>query len=272
MRKTSSRLLEMGVARSLTLLGLFLISGFAASAHAYTYDQNFETWSSIQTPPSGWLVGFNNNPNGDQPQWFQGNSGVANPTDIGYAFDAQSGTQNSFAAAMYQATPGTAPAPGNQISTWIFSPVFTFNNGDTVSYWTRSATPSTDVYYQDRMEVRLSVSDTSTNIGATWSDVGDFTTVLQEVNPNLTQGGYPDAWAQYTNTISGLSGPTTGRIGFRYFVTGVTDDLLTTQANYIGLDTFNTTANVVPEPSSFILMGMGLAALAYRRRRSGSSN
>ena len=217
MRKTSSRLLEMGVARRLTLLGLFMISGFAASAHAYTYDQNFETWPGTQTPPSGWLVGFNNNPNGDQPQWFQGNGG-------GYAFDAQSGTQNSFAAAMYNATPGTAPAPGNQISTWIFSPVLTFNNGDTVSYWTRTATPSTEVYIQ------------------------------------------------YTNTISGLSGPTTGRIGFRYFVTDVTDDEMTTQADYIGLDTFNTTANVVPEPSSFILMGLGLAALAYRRRRSVSSN
>ena len=114
MRKTSSRLLEMGVARRLTLLGLFLISGFAASAHAYTYDQNFETWSGTQTPPSGWLVGFNNNPNGVQPQWFQGNSGVANPTDIGYAFDAQSGTQNSYAAAMFNATELTAPAPGNQ--------------------------------------------------------------------------------------------------------------------------------------------------------------
>lgn len=264
---TAFKRIRSGVAGRLALLGASLLLGFGQGAWAFNYQQNFETWASAQTPPSGWAIAYNNSPNGDQPQWFQGNAG-------GYAFDAQSGTPNSFAAAMYNATVSNLPAPGGVISTWIFTPELVFNNGDTVSFWTISATPSTETYFQDSMEARLSTNGASTNIGSTSSDVGDFSTLLQSVNSDyiVNPGQYPDTWAQYNVTISGLAGPTNGRIGFRYYMTGVTNDPATTQANYIGLDTFATSASIppppVPEPSSLALIGIGLAGLAYRRHRS----
>lgn len=71
--------------------------------------------------------------------------------------------------------------------------------------------------------------------------MGDFTTLLLSINPTLLTNEYPEAWTQYTVTISGLPAPTSGRIAFRYFVTngGSAGD----NSNYIGID------NVVYTPT-----------------------
>jgi hypothetical protein len=89
------------------------------------------------------------------------------------------------------------------------------------------------------MEVRLSTNGASTNVGTGSTAVGDFTTLLTSINPGLVTGGYPAAWTEYTITISGLGGATSGRLAFRYFVTGggPSGD----NSNFIGIDTFSYT-------------------------------
>ncbi|MBK7149288.1 MAG: choice-of-anchor J domain-containing protein [Bacteroidetes bacterium] len=58
--------------------------------------------------------------------------------------------------------------------------------------------------------------------------------MLLDINPTLTTAGYPTAWTQYNVTISGLSGPTSGRLAFRYFVTGAGPS--GSNSDYIGID------------------------------------
>ncbi len=76
----------------------------------------------------------------------------------------------------------------------------------------------------------------STNVGTTATDVGDFTTLLLDIDPNYVATSYPDVWTQYTLTIAGLSGPTSGRLAFRYFVED--GGLNGNNSDYMGIDTF----------------------------------
>lgn len=126
-------------------------------------------------------------------------------------------------------------AGAGTISGWLFSPVILFNNGDQIKFWTRKTDASTD--FPDRLELRLSTNNTSTNVGATATSVGDFTTLLLSVNPTLTTGVYPTTFTQFTATISGLPASVNGRVAFRYFVTnggpaGANSDI-------ISIDTFD---------------------------------
>ena len=72
--------------------------------------------------------------------------------------------------------------------------------------------------FPDRLQVRMSTNGTSTNVGTTAFDVGDFTVLMLDINPGLTTAGYPNVWTQFTVTVSGVASPTTGRLAFRYFV------------------------------------------------------
>ncbi len=125
-------------------------------------------------------------------------------------------------------------AGAGTISGWLISPVINFNNGDTISFWTRKSAPDS---FADRLEVRLSTAGTSTNVGTTATSVGDFTTVLVSVNPTLTTGVYPIVYTQFTATISGLAAPTNGRVAFRYFVTNGGPD--GANSDILSIDTFN---------------------------------
>jgi len=209
--------------------------------------ESFDNLSTAVT--GGWVITNLSNPVG-ATSWFQGNPAI---------FIAQSGPADSYAAANYLNT----DAGGGAISNWLLSPAVTLNNGYTVNFYTRTELGSP---FADRLQVRLSTNGVSTNVGASESSVGDFTNLLLDINPTFASGGYPESWTLQTLTISGLGGPATGRIAFRYLI-----DDTTVNGNYIGVDTFSLDDNGVPEPSSIVLTGTALAAVAFLRRRKGAS-
>jgi hypothetical protein len=178
-------------------------------------------------PGLGWALINNSQPLGTSG-WFQGNSAV---------FPAHSGAPTSYIGANFNNTSGVGT-----ISNWLLTPETVFNNGDSFSFWTR--VPTGGGAFPDRIEVRWSGNGGSTDVGATATSVGDFDTLLLSINPDLTSTGYPEVWTQYTVNISGLSGPTSGRLGFRYFVTNGGPS--GANSNYIGIDTFEYVSTVVP--------------------------
>jgi hypothetical protein len=226
----------------------------ASSASANILTENFDQPggffgnTGLGTPSvpvvAGWVVTNNSTPGGTR-SWFSNNG--SSP------FTAQSGT--GYAAVDVNSTAGQ-----NTISNWLLTPQISFNAGDQISFWTRTASP---VDFPDRLQVHLSTSGASTNVGSTPTSLGDFTTQLLDINPNLLASGpnsYPTTWTQFTINIP-ASG--TGRVGFRYFVTNGGPS--GTNGNFIGIDTLNVVA--VPEPATVGLLGFVGAALAVRRRR-----
>ncbi|MBK9290164.1 MAG: DUF4623 domain-containing protein [Bacteroidetes bacterium] len=178
--------------------------------------QGFEDITLL--PGLGWALTNNSSPLGTT-SWFQGNATV---------FPAQAGPETSYIGANYNNTGSIGT-----ISNWLITPVLELENGATVTFWTRTPANST---WADRLELRMSTAGSSTNVGSTATSVGDFTTVLLTVNPDLVPTGYPQVWTEYTATISGLSAPVSGRLAFRYYVTDAGAN--GTNSNYIGIDSF----------------------------------
>lgn len=161
--------------------------------------------------------------------WFQGNDGV---------FSAHAGAANSYIAANYLSTNSAVGA----IDNWLITPVLNLNGASTLSFFTRTSDPG----FNDQLEVRFT-SDTSGSLAS-------FTTLVTTVGGNAT---YPDNGFQ--QFVASLPASGVGRIAFRYVGNGA-------DANYIGIDTVNVAA--VPEPSTYAMMGLGLAALLVARRKS----
>ena len=196
---------------------VFLSAG--GSAGAQTAENDFQNFDNIaQLPALGWFMRNNSSPAGTT-NWYQGNPGV---------FSSQAGASNSYIVADFRNTSGTGT-----ISNWLLTPTYNLSSGSLVTFWTRTVV---DNPFPDRLEVRLSTNGASTNVGTGANDVGDFTTLLLTINPNLTEDGYPEAWTQYNISVPAQPAGG-GRIAFRYFVTGggPTGD----NSNYIGIDTFS---------------------------------
>lgn len=143
------------------------------------------------------------------------------------------GGANSFAVVNY-----TSVDFFGDISNWLITPVINVQNGDVVSFYTRTGADETG--YADRLELRMSTSGASSVIPSSGeTDLGSFTNLLVTVNPNLNLTDYPNQWAQFTATISGLTGSTAVRFAFRYEVPlgGEFGD----NSDIIGIDTFSVT-------------------------------
>ena len=221
--------------------------GLAANSRAALLQENFEDVSSLAG--KGWVM-INNSvplPTGISA-WEQGNS-------VNQQFYAQSGTADSYLISDYSRVENQGT-----ISAWLLSPVQTFTRGDTITFYTRTLGGS---IYADRLQVLLSNQGHSVNVGTTETSVGDFTTVLLDINPTYIAndvGQYPTSWTKETISLAGLSGDVTGRLAFRYFVED--GGLNGSRSNLVALDSL-----AVPEPVSGGMILMASGGLLIRRRR-----
>jgi len=199
-----------------------LFLSLVAKGQAFTED--FDNVANLTA--NGWFFQNNSQPIGSTA-YYQGSTLV---------FNSYNGAANSYMAANYNNGSGTAT-----ISDWAVMPNVIIRNGDIFTFRTRKAAPD---QYPDRLQLRMSTNGASTNVGTLATDVGDFTTLLLEINPTLITGVYPVTWTLYTVTISGLSAPTSGRFAFRYFVTNGGPN--GSNSDYIGIDNAVYTPYVCP--------------------------
>lgn len=186
-----------------------------------------EGFNDVTTlPAAGWALINRSEPLGTG-SWFQGNPVV---------FPAQAGAPNAYIGTNFQATTGAGT-----ISNWLLTPQLAIANGSVIRFFTRTTTPGATVF-PDRLEVRMSTAGASTNVGTTSASVGDFTTLLLSVNPDLTTTGYPSVFTEFTATVAGLPAATSGRFAFRYFVTDGGPN--GANSDYIGIDEVSVTGQV----------------------------
>jgi hypothetical protein len=162
------------------------------------------------TTTAGWVTKNNSVDSNDYvlTDWGQGIWGVdKSGQEFGFPAYSDSASKDEYAFS------GATAAP---ISSWLITPVLSVENTDKIFFYTR--TYSDNTYSGDRMQVLMNKS-TSTDVGGTLS-AGSFTTVLIDINPTQSLGGYPAAWTKYEYTFSGISGKINTRIAFRHYVDG----------------------------------------------------
>lgn len=202
-------------------------------AHAATaLSESFDDVAGLAG--AGWTF-VNNSTAPVGSTWFQGNSGI---------FESYAGAPDAYAAVNFLST----GSPSGAISNWMITPLLSLDSVSNVSFQVRNAGGG----FVDTVEVRLSTS--GTDVGSSTSSLGDFTTLVGAYASD-TDGG----WTGLDLSVPGLGGPTPAYLAFRYVV-----DDVSVNGNYLGIDTLTVTA--VPEPASYVLMGLGLAALSLRRR------
>ena len=192
--------------KKITLL-VAIFAAFTMNAQLLT-----EGFDDITTLAGYTVVNVSDVPDSDV---FQGNTA---------AFIAQSGPDDSYLGMNFAATGGST------IDLYLILPALELKNGDELTFYTRTASGST---WPDRLEVRIDPDGSGAN--PTSSDTGSYTELLLEINPFLLVGEYPEDWELQTVVVSGLTGPTTTSLAFRYWVTdgGPTG----ANSNYIGIDT-----------------------------------
>ncbi len=172
----------------------------------------FEGFDDITSLVDYTVVNVSDSPNTDI---FQGNETV---------FPSHAGAPTSYLGMNFNATAGSV------IDLYLILPAVELENGDVMTFWTRTGTGSG---FPDRLEVVLDPDGSATP--PTSTDPGSYTEKLLEINPTLAVGGYPETWELQTVTVAGLTGPTTTSLAFRYWVTDAGP--AGSNSNYIGIDT-----------------------------------
>jgi hypothetical protein len=225
-----------------TRIGMFaaaalLTSSVSAGAAPLTFlSEHFNDISTLSA--AGWAMTNNSTPGGTT-DWFQGNDAI---------FPAQSGAPGAYIAANLNAAP-----LGGDISLWLITPELEFGTGvSAVSFWARVA----DLLFNDQLQLRLSTSGSSVDVGTTTTSVGVFGAGISV--PLV------DGWQLFEATVSNAGAPIAGRLAIRYVVTDTFSN-----GDYVGIDTVEfQSAKPIPEPASLLLLGTGLVGLVARRRRS----
>lgn len=205
---------------------LLIILSSVTLLKSQSFTENFDNITSLTG--NGWYM-QNNSTVAGITDWFQGDS---------LQFAAFNGIGNSYIAANSNNTTGA-----NDISNWLVTPTLMLRNGDVITFYTRKVAQDT---LADRLQLLMSTNGTSVNTGALGNaaDSGDFTNLLLDINPTLITGVYPTSWTPYSVTISGLTGPTSGRLALRYFITN--GGPAGTNSDYIGIDNFTYTSLCSP--------------------------
>ncbi|MCC6369794.1 MAG: T9SS type A sorting domain-containing protein [Bacteroidia bacterium] len=229
--------------RKITLLCLAATTAVTMKAQVML-QENFT--STFNASAAGWTY-QNNTPTTGQ-SWFQGNPSV---------FNAYNGAPADYLACNW-ASCGNNSSP-ETISNWLITPTVTLVNGGVLEFASRTSTnPAT---FPDRLEVYYSLGS-GTNVGNTSTSLGTFSTLIVSVNPSLTTTGYPGTWTLYTNALTGLSGPTVGRIAFRYHVTNGGPASSAANSDFIGLDAVKYSVPCGVSVSSYTICSGGTATLS----------
>jgi hypothetical protein len=160
--------------------------------------------------------------------WFQGNSGI---------FPSASGAANSYVAANFLGTTATS----GPVSNWLITPQLALDATSTVSMDVRVAGDG----FFDSVEVLISTTGTAP---ADFSLIGSY-------------GSSTDAGWVAQSFGAGLTAATSAYVAFRYVI-----DDVAVNGDYLGID--NVLISSVPEPTTALLLGLGLAGLLARRRFS----
>ncbi len=182
-----------------------------------SFVEEFDTVSSALN--RGWKIINSSVPKGSNI-WQQG--GGMSPWFSPYS---SSGSYAGFIGADYESVMG---GPGT-LSNWLVSPLVTMQNGDKISFYTRSwaqfdgVSDTTD--YGNSLELRVNLNNAELNVG-NGDEVGDFDETLLVINPDIIASSalspepyaYPTNWTRFEATVSGLNKPTKGRFAFRYYV------------------------------------------------------
>lgn len=208
----------------------------AASPAQLLINENFDNVPALFA--TGWVQVNRSSPLGPG-MWQQGSVGTGIPAHIGVP---SAYIMNDFNAGSGVAT----------ISAWLITPVITLQNGQTLQFYTRTHTV---VSAPDRLQVRMSLAGNSTDVGATATSVGVFTTLLRDINPTYSFApypvGYPTSWTAITITLSGIAAPTQGRLALRYFVenggpAGINSDIVAIDTLTLNATTQNPCLNPLP--------------------------
>lgn len=203
------------------LLLLFLLTFFSGNSQNLLVE-NFDALGDPLVLPIGWTVTNQSSPVGTTG-WFRGGAGTT--------FAAFNGGQTGYIGANFNNTAGTGV-----ISNWLLSPVVSLQNGDVITFYTRTVDAPT---FADNLELRISTAGAASTNPVGTTGLGSYTTLALTVNTTYpTASGYPNTWTLFTHTVSGLTGATDCRVAFRYTVptsAGPSGN----NSDFVGIDAFS---------------------------------